>query len=119
MHFSSQCSLYFVVTARSKFIIIVLVLEKKNALYDYIVFLLFFLSYNCPRCRFHISLVYAFRSRWKTNSHFDLRLLLYIFLLFVMTFIIFYSTRFILQNHVIVFSVLVSFLRILLFSAEI
>ena len=66
----------------------------------------FFLSYNYPRGRFHISLVYAFRSRWKTNSNFDLRLLL-----FVMTSIIFSFTRFILQKHVIVFSVYVSIFK--------
>ena len=70
--------------------------------------------YNCPRDRFNISLVYAFRSRWKTNSHFDLGLLL-----FVMTLIFLYFIRFILHNHVIEFSVYVSFLRILLFRVKI
>ena len=53
-----------------------------------------------------MSLLYDFWSSCKTGSDFDLR-----FLLFVMTLIIFSFTRFILQRHVIVFSVYVCFLR--------
>ena len=61
-----------------------------------------------------MSLLYDFRSSCKTGSDFDLR-----FLLFVMTLIIFSFTRFILQRHVIVFSVYVCFLRNFLFTVKI
>ena len=59
-----------------------------------------------------MSLVHTFLSRWMTNSYFDLRLLL-----LLMT-IIFSFTRFILQMHVIVLSVHISFLRICLFTVK-
>ena len=62
----------------------------------------FFLSHSCHKGRFHISIAYAFRSSWKRNSYFDLKLLL-----FVMTLIIFSFTRFILRKHLALFSVYV------------
>ena len=97
--------MYFVLTARSKLIISLISLSYKKIVIVFFIFL-FVLSHNCARGRFHLSLVDAFQSRLKTNSHFDLRLLL-----FVMTLIISSITRFIIQKHVIVFSVYISFFK--------
>ena len=93
MHISSQSSLYFVATTRSKFITFLLLLLYQKALYEYMdLFFHFFLHITAGR--FHISLAYAFRSRWKTNSHFDLRPLL-----FVMTLIIFFHQVYITKAY--------------------
>ena len=88
MHISSQSGFYFVVTARSKLIIFMHLLFYQERCY---MIICFFSSYSCPRGRSHVRLVYAFQNRWKTNSHFDLGLLL-----FVITLVIFSSTGFIL-----------------------
>ena len=96
-----------ILTARSIFIIFLLLLfYQRSVILLYCIVVVVFLSHNCPIGRFHIGLVQAFRSRWETNSQFDLR-----HLLFVMTLIIFSFTRFILQKNMIAQYIFIQFYK--------